>query len=80
MPFGCTADGIRAMQEANARMEEQILADRERSYINEALDAVMKEMGYELVGDRTQVKKTGKRVRHELYSLREGTAVDVTFA
>ena len=78
--FACTREGLAAMEKASAQLEEEILADRERTYINEALDAAMREMGYELVGDRVVRKKTGKHVRHELYSLKDGTAVDVTYA
>ena len=77
--FDCTAAGLSAMKEASARLETIILEDRERSYINAALDAVMQEMGYRIVGNRTQFKKSGKRIRHELYSLNNGTAVDVTY-
>ena len=40
----------------------------------------MREMGYEMVGDRVVTKRTGKRIRHELYALHDGTAVDVTYA
>ncbi len=78
--FDCDADGLQAMLKACDQLQGEILEDRERAYINEALDAAMQEMGYRLVGSRDQVKRSGKHVRHELYSLQNGTAVDVTYA
>ena len=78
--FDCSPEGLSALKAESERLEKEILEDRERTYINEALDAAMREMGYELVGDRMQIKKTGKHVRHELYTLNNGTAVDVTYA
>lgn len=78
--FACTSDGIREMKAASEHLELQVLAERERVYINSALDAAMQEMGYQMVGSRTQQKKDGRRIRHGLYSLHNGTAVDVTFA
>lgn len=78
--FECSLAGIQKMKEASEKLEREILADRERSYIREALDAAMREMGYTLAGDKTVTKKkTGKRIRHELYTLENGTAVDVTY-
>ena len=78
--FDCSAEGLKAMKEASEQLEAAIMSDRERTYIAEALDASMREMGYEMIGDRVVAKRTGKRIRHELYMLHAGTAVDVTYA
>lgn len=74
-----TREGIEFLEEQARRLEKADLARREKEYIDQAVDEAMREMGYELVGDRTVVKKNGRMVRHELYSLNEGTAVDVTY-
>ena len=74
-----TREGIEFLEEQARRLEKADLARREKEYIDQAVDEAMREMGYELVGDRTVVKKNGRKVRHELYSLNEGTAVDVTY-
>lgn len=78
--FDCSARGIKEMKAAVKQLEETAAAEREREYICSALEAAMREMGYQLVGDRTVKKKTGAQVRHGLYSLENGTAVDVTYA
>lgn len=63
-----------------AKLEKEIMFAEEQEYISEAIDDALEEMGYELVGDRNVVKKSGKRFRNELYLFDEGTAVNVTFA
>ena len=40
----------------------------------------MEEMGYRLIGNRSVVKRSGTRLRSELYSFSEGTAVNVTYS
>ncbi|MGN1020532.1 MAG: hypothetical protein ACI4O7_09150 [Aristaeellaceae bacterium] len=78
--FAYSVQGIQAMQTASAALEAAILEDRERACIHEALDDAMRGMGYRLIGDRVVVRpKTGRQVKHQLYSLQDGTAVDVTF-
>ena len=74
-----TREGIEALNKQYTRLEKAALEHREKMYIDQAVDEVMREMGYELVGDRTVTKKSGRKIRHELYSLNEGTAVDVTY-
>lgn len=79
--FDYSPEGIRDMKAAADALEAEILADQERAYIHEALEAAIQEMGYKLIGDRTVTrKKTGKQIKHSLYSLHDGTAVDVTFS
>ena len=79
--FEYSREGILAMKAESDAMESEILEKREQTYIQEALDAAIREMGYKLVGNRTVVrKKTGKQIKHHLYTLHNGTAVDVTYS
>ena len=78
--FECSAGGMQKILDASDKLEAIILEERERAYINEAFDSAMQEMGYELVGNRVVKKRSGKHVRHELYTLHEGIAIDVTYA
>ncbi len=75
-----TREGIVFLKDEINILEQQIAEQREKEYIKAALDEAMREMGYELVGDRVVHKRSGKRIRHELYSLEDGTAVDVTYS
>ena len=79
-PIPYTREGIEFLKDEISILEQQIAEQREKEYIKAALDEAMREMGYELVGDRVVHKKTGKRIRHELYSMEDGTAVDVTYS
>ena len=79
-PVPYTRGGIELLKDEINVLEQQIAEQREKEYIKAALDEAMREMGYELVGDRVVHKKSGKRIRHELYSLEDGTAVDVTYS
>lgn len=62
------------------RLNSIILSQKEQEYICQAVDEAMIEMGYELVGERSVTKKSGKKFRNGLYVLEEGTAVNVTYA
>ncbi len=79
-PIPYTQEGIEFVKDEIARLEQLALEQKEREYIKKSLDEAMQEMGYELIGDRVASKKNGKRIRHELYSLGNGTAVDVTYS
>lgn len=61
-------------------LENKILLEKEQEYISAAIDEAMQEMGYELVGNRNVVKKSGRKFKNELYQFGEGTAVNVTFS
>lgn len=63
-----------AQQEAASENED------EQAYISRSIDEVMEDMGYRLVGNRSVVKKNGRRFRNELYTFSEGTAVNVTYS
>ena len=75
-----TQEGVESLKEEIARLEQLSLEQKEKEYIKVSLDEAMREMGYDLVGDRVVTKRSGKRIRHELYSLDNGTAVDVTYS
>ena len=62
------------------RLEQAVVRRREQTYISECVDEVMAEMGYDMIGRREVHKKSGKTFRNELYTFREGTAVNVTYA
>ncbi len=79
-PVPYTAEGIEFAKDEIARLEELNAEQAEKEYIKKALDEAMREIGYEMVGDRVVSRKSGRRIRHELYSMADGTAVDVTWA
>ena len=59
----------------------RLLAEKEQEYIASCLDEVMVEMGYDLLGNRTVVKKNGRRFKNELYSFGNNDAVlNVTYS
>lgn len=70
-------ENLRALIE---EMEQRILQREEEAYICRALDEVMQEMGYPLLGTRDVTKRSGKRFRHALYTFEDGTAIDVTYS
>lgn len=63
-----------------ARLEKTLMRAREQEYISAAVDEALCEIGYELVGARTVVKRSGKRFKNGLYCIEEGNAVNVTFS
>lgn len=60
-------------------LEQQALACEEQAYIRRALDEVMVDMGYALLGERDVKKRSGARFHHVLYDFGDGTAVDVSY-
>jgi len=61
-------------------LEAEILNSEEQTYIDRCIDEVMEDMGYQLIGERSVVKRSGARFRSELYTFSEGTAVSVTYS
>ncbi len=78
--FECSSEGVEKLRAEIRRIEALADEDDERSYISEALDEVMEEMGYTIVGSREVRKKNGNHFRSELYSYADGTVVNVTFS
>jgi hypothetical protein len=87
----CTAAGIKQNDlpsddgnlkklKANiAELEKRIVAQTEQAYISDCVNEVMTEMGYDIIGNRSVVKRSGKRFRNELFSYGDGTAINVTY-
>ena len=71
--------GVAELKAEIAELQNEVLEDSEQEYIADAIDEVMEEMGYDLIGSREVTKKSGKRFRDELYTFSEGTAVNVRY-
>lgn len=76
IPYG----EIGALNEKIARLEKRLAEQSEQAYIAQAIDEVMEDMGYRLLGTRSAVKKSGAKFRSELYSFSDGAAVNVTYS
>lgn len=72
--------GIEILKSKINELEELALQQEEEIYINECIDETMREMGYDLIGERHIRKKNGSKFTKELYLFEEGTAVNVTYA
>ena len=77
--FIISESGIAELKIEIAKLENEVLEDSEQEYIADAIDEVMEEMGYDLIGSREVTKKSGKRFRDELYTFSEGTAVNIRY-
>ncbi len=73
-------EAIRYLDEQNEKMEELISAQEEQAYISKCVDEAMREMGYQMLGDREVIKRSGKKFCNHLYTFGDGTAVNVTYA
>lgn len=80
VPVELTSAALKELQGLMAEMEQAVLQDIEQAQVCNTIDAVMADMGYELLGRRQVTKKSGRRFKHELYTFAEGTAVDITYA
>ena len=78
VPF--STDAIPFLKKEIERIKTTAEQQAEQEYIQNALDEVMTEMGYSVIGSREVTKRNGKHFRHELYTYGEGTAVDVTYS
>lgn len=80
MEFIFSADSLIKLKDEITRLDQIVICQKEQEYINRAVDEAMLEMGYELVGERSVTKRSGKKFRNGLYILEPGTAVNVTFS
>jgi hypothetical protein len=71
--------GIDALKSQIAALEKQIVLQTEQAYISDSIKEVMIEMGYDLIGNQSVIKRSGKRFRNELFSYEDGTAINVTY-
>ena len=78
--FDVSRASIQNIKAEITRLREKIAHDDEKAYISKCLDEVMKEMGYDVIGQREVTKKSGKHFKSELFSYADGTAVNVTIA
>ena len=77
--FEISESGIVSLKAEISKLEAEALDNSEQEYIADAIDEVMEEMGYDLIGSREVTKKSGKRFRDELYTFSEGTAVNIRY-
>jgi hypothetical protein len=77
--FASSAGNISKMKDMIAALEKQIVMQTEQEYISDCVHEVMSEMGYDIIGNRSVTKRSGKRFRNELFSYGEGTAINVTY-
>lgn len=70
---------LERLKKSVAELEKQIVAQTEQAYISDCVNEVMSEMGYDIIGNRSVVKRSGKRFRNELFSYGDGTAINVTY-
>ena len=78
IPF--SIEGYSKLHDEIERIKTQSKKSAEQAYIQQALDEVMTEMGYSVLGSREVTKRSGKHFRNELYTFGEGTAVNVTYS
>lgn len=78
--FTFSMDTLNSLRHEVAELESQSAKIEEQQYISESLDQVMSDMGYNVVGSREVVKKSGRKFRNELYHFSEGSVVNVTYA
>ena len=78
VPF--SAEAIPFLKKEIERFKTIAEQQTEQEYIQNALDEVMTEMGYSVIGSREVTKRNGTHFLHELYTYGEGTAVDVTYS
>ena len=78
--YSFSSENINVLRTEIKRLYELYIEQKELEYICQTIDEVMTEMGYELIGERSVEKKNGRKFRNGLYTLDEGTAVNVTFS
>lgn len=78
IPF--SVESIHLLRKEIAHIKIDAAKDDEQQYISRSIDEVMREMGYDVLGNRNVQKRNGKRFRHELFSFDDGKAVDVTYS
>ncbi|MGN0649724.1 MAG: hypothetical protein ACI4KM_04740 [Oscillospiraceae bacterium] len=79
-PQAFTPNDIDSLNEKITALEALLVEQSEQAYIAQAIDEVMEDMGYRLLGTRSMQKKSGARFRSELYSYNDGAAVNVTYS
>lgn len=70
---------LNILQQKIEELEDTISYLKEQEYISKCVEDAMQEMGYNVIGNREVVKKSGRKFRNELYLFDEGTAINVTY-
>ena len=78
-PERCSRAGITFLKEQIKILEEELQRSQEDEYIATAVNEVMSEMGYDVLGYRDSERHSLK-YHHDLYRYSDGTAVDVTYS
>ena len=76
--FQCCQEEIHRLKGMIEELRSSSIQAEEQAYISNAIDEVMMEIGYQMIGNRSVTKKNGRRFRSELYTFSEGTAVNIT--
>lgn len=76
--FTFSMDSLNSLRREVAELESQSAKIEEQQYISESLNQVMRDMGYNVVGSREVVKKSGRKFRNELYHFSEGSVVNLS--
>ncbi len=76
--FEFTQSGLAALEDAVSDCEQRVLRSAEQAYISRSVDEVMREMGYEVIGQRKVQKKSGRSFKSTLLTYEDGTVVNVT--
>ena len=76
--FECNSENIAKLKTLIEDIRTASMQADEQEYIRRSIDEVMIEMGYNLIGNRSVTKKSGRKFQSELYTFSEGTAVNIT--
>jgi hypothetical protein len=79
-PFDFSKEAVSALKKEIKRLQDATKKSDEQAYIEESINEVMEELGYNLFGHRDIKKKSGTQFRSLLYSYTDHSAVNVTYA
>ncbi len=76
--FDYTWEGLAELEKVITEYEQRAIRIAEQEYISHSVDEVMRDMGYEVIGQRSVHKKSGKTFKSKLLTYEDGTVVNVT--
>lgn len=68
---------ISYLREERIRIEAEHLASQEKLIVQREMEAVMEELGYQVVATKETVRKSGAVIREHVFGYNEGTAIDI---
>lgn len=71
---------IKWYEDKRTETEAAYLEEREKQIISDELSSIMEEMGYHVIAEKETVRKSGKKIKEEVFSFGEGSAVNITEA